>query len=376
MVVVEFPRGQRSITGDAAFDFDDRRGPEVYPGKLFLAGPRHRRGTPGSARESSGFDGGVTRMLPSVRRARIRHNHAHAALRQMENSREFIAVGEWPLRTGPYCEFPVGPLSYGRARLERSMRDVCNGVSRVEPVRSACEPLFHRTFLLTETIIRLPSGVLLEVPEEFFIGNLWNLFPFRLHGIERFLCLALRGRCRSDEITVALDENSRHRLRFVLPEGNQCRAERRRAQHFAVKHSRKPDICRVLMVSRHERSAVNLWNRFAGDGPLRCRRDGIFRGEILRKRLATREFRILQRAARRGIGVVRLPKVPASKGVSAVSAVTMRTLSNGTRSSSAMVCASAVRMFCPISALPVNPVTAPSSPMCSHALISFGSSSL
>ena len=37
------------------------------------------------------------------------------------------------------------------------------------------------------------------------------------------------------------------------------------------------------------------------------------------------------------LGVDRLPNVPASNGVSVVSAVTMRTLSNGTRSSSAMV---------------------------------------
>ncbi len=76
------------------------------------------------------------------------------------------------------------------------------------------------------------------------------------------------------------------------------------------------------------------------------------------------------------VGVVRLPNVPASNGVSAVSAVTIRTLSNGTRSSSAMVCAKAVRMFCPISALPVNPVMLPSSPICNQAPISFGSSSL
>jgi len=74
------------------------------------------------------------------------------------------------------------------------------------------------------------------------------------------------------------------------------------------------------------------------------------------------------------VGVVRLPKVPASKGVRAVSPMTMRTLSNGTRSSSATVCASEVRMFWPISTLPQNAVTVPSSPMCSQALMSEGKS--
>ena len=74
------------------------------------------------------------------------------------------------------------------------------------------------------------------------------------------------------------------------------------------------------------------------------------------------------------VGVVRLPNVPASQGVRSVSPITMRTDSSGTRSSSATCCASDVRMFCPISTLPVKAVTAPSETMCSHAPTSFGSS--
>ena len=71
-------------------------------------------------------------------------------------------------------------------------------------------------------------------------------------------------------------------------------------------------------------------------------------------------------------GVVRLPKVPASKGVNSVSAMVKRIEPVGTRSSSATTCVSDVRMFCPTSALPVKMVTTPSSPMWSQAPISCG----
>jgi hypothetical protein len=52
-------------------------------------------------------------------------------------------------------------------------------------------------------------------------------------------------------------------------------------------------------------------------------------------------------------GVVPLPKVPASNGTRSVSAITSRTASTGERSSSATTWLSDVRMFCPISTLPV-----------------------
>ena len=74
-------------------------------------------------------------------------------------------------------------------------------------------------------------------------------------------------------------------------------------------------------------------------------------------------------------GVVRLPKVPMSKGVSAVSAMTIVMAETATRSSSATACASEVRMFWPISVLPVYTVTRPSSPTCSQAETSPGSAS-
>ena len=52
-------------------------------------------------------------------------------------------------------------------------------------------------------------------------------------------------------------------------------------------------------------------------------------------------------------GVVKLPTVPMSNGVTSVSPITIVTLESGADNSSAIDCASEVLMFCPISTLPV-----------------------
>ena len=66
-------------------------------------------------------------------------------------------------------------------------------------------------------------------------------------------------------------------------------------------------------------------------------------------------------------GVLCDPNVPASYGVRSVSAITIEIAPSGSRSSSATACASDVRMFWPISVLPVYAVTRPCSSMCSQA---------
>src|SRR5229473_966171 len=162
MVIVKFPSGQRPIASNATLDFDNARGSEIRPSEFFLASPNYLHWTSGRARQTRGFDGSVAGVLSAIRGTCVRHDHAHAALRQMENVREFIAVGEWSLRAGPDREFPIGPLSHCSARLQRSMRDVRDVVRCVKAMRRACQALFDGTFLLPETIFRLRGSVLLK----------------------------------------------------------------------------------------------------------------------------------------------------------------------------------------------------------------------
>src|SRR5712692_8688287 len=129
--VVKFPGRQRAVAGDATLDFDDACRPEIRPGEFFLAGPNDFHWTTRGARQPSSLDRRVASVFPSIRGSRVRHNHAHVTFRQMKNSRKLIAVGERALRPSPHREFSIGPLSYSRARLQRSVRDVRNGVARV-----------------------------------------------------------------------------------------------------------------------------------------------------------------------------------------------------------------------------------------------------
>src|SRR5438034_4881795 len=102
-------------------------------------------------------------------------------------------------------------------------------------MRGVRQPFLDRTFLSAKAVLGFPYAVLLKVRKEFFVGNLRDFFPFRLHGIERLLRLALCWRCRADEIPISHNENSRHRLRFVLPEGSQCCAKGRRADRKSTR---------------------------------------------------------------------------------------------------------------------------------------------
>ena len=50
----------------------------------------------------------------------------------MERLDKFVSHREGPLRAGPDCELVAIPLRYRRARLKRSMLDVCDGVGRFD----------------------------------------------------------------------------------------------------------------------------------------------------------------------------------------------------------------------------------------------------
>src|SRR5713101_2390507 len=98
----------------------------------------------------------------------------------MKNIREFIAVGERPLRSGPHREFPIGPLRYGRTRLERSMRDVRDVVTRVKPMRRACQTFFDGSLLLPKSILGFRRSILLEIRKDLLARDLRHFFPLRM----------------------------------------------------------------------------------------------------------------------------------------------------------------------------------------------------
>src|SRR5260370_23651324 len=175
----------------------------------------------------------------------------------MESSREFIAVGEGPLRARPHREFSTGPLGNRRSGLKRSMRDISNVVGSVEPVRRACEPVFDGTFLLPETIFRLQSSVLLEIRKNLLARNLRHFFPLRMDGIKSVLSFVRARSGYSDKVSVSHDDYAFHGPRCVVIPGSECRPKRRWAQHFSMQHPFDKHIRRVLMLASHNNSAIS-----------------------------------------------------------------------------------------------------------------------
>src|SRR5207245_632473 len=115
---------QLPVATDTASDFDDARWTEVGPNELFFARPDNFYRLSGRARQTRGFDGCITGVLPSVGRAGVRNDHANFALWNVKNAGKFVTIRKRPLRSSPYGELAVIPLRHGCARLERGMRDV------------------------------------------------------------------------------------------------------------------------------------------------------------------------------------------------------------------------------------------------------------
>src|SRR5882672_8334860 len=194
-------------------------------------------------------------------------------------------------------EFPAGPLGNSGTRFERGVRDIGNCVRRVQTMCGTREAVVHGTFLIAMASFGTAGGLFLEIREEFLVRDLLTFFPLRVNGGNGVLCFALAGRGCANEIAIADDRHARHRFcGAVITRKERC-AERGRAEDFAIEHPGRAQVRRVLVTAGNEGTAVDLWNRFAGNLPLRRRCDRIFRGQILCQRFSARELRISQRSA-------------------------------------------------------------------------------
>ncbi len=182
------------------------------------------------------------------------------------------------------------------------MRDEGNGVGSVEPMGRGGESLVDRALCSSKSIIGLARSVLLDFGKEIAIRDLRRRFlPLNSNGVESLLRVPFCGRRRGDEVSVANNDHARQFFRSAVVERRERRTERRRTQHFAVKHPRELHIRRVLVTSSYEVATIDLGNGFAGDGPLIWRRHRIVGREAVRQGLAACEIEITERAARGGI---------------------------------------------------------------------------
>src|SRR6266404_6224462 len=128
----------------------------------------------------------------------------------MEYGSEVVTDGKRPLRSRPNRQFPIGPFGNSGTRFERGVRDVGNGVRRVQTVRGAREAFLHGPFLMAMTIVRTAGGLFLEIREEFFVRDLRDFFRLCANSGNGVLCFALSGRGCANEIAIADDYHASH----------------------------------------------------------------------------------------------------------------------------------------------------------------------
>src|SRR6266478_6360718 len=172
MVVVKFPCSERAVGSEAALHLDDAGRTKIGPGKFFFTRPHDFHGMPSRAGQASGLQRGVAGVLSAIRGTGVRHDYAHAAFGNMEYGSEVVADSKGPLCSRPNRQYPAGPFGNSGTRFERGVRDVGNGVRRVQTMRGAREAVVHGTLLIAMASFGTARGLFLEIREEFFVRNL------------------------------------------------------------------------------------------------------------------------------------------------------------------------------------------------------------
>src|ERR1043166_7106641 len=162
VVIVELPRGDRSIRRGVSADLDQPARPKVPPRHLVLARPVALPRLADAFGDPRRLARRIALVLPAVAGTGVRHDHVHVLLRHAEFARQIAAHAEWTLRAGPHCELVAFPLRHGRARLERHVRDVGHGIRRQPRARSAIAILleiFEDALAVGLGRYRLPLGL-------------------------------------------------------------------------------------------------------------------------------------------------------------------------------------------------------------------------
>src|SRR6185312_4013708 len=145
VVIIELPEDKTAVGSRSAAYVNYTGRTKICPGKFLFPRPDQLYRFSGGLRQARRFDCGFARVLASIRRAGIGHNHAHAFWSQMEGLRKFFGDGEWTLSSRPHRQLAIFPFGDSGPRLERSVRDVCDGVSLPQRLLGLSAGLLNRS---------------------------------------------------------------------------------------------------------------------------------------------------------------------------------------------------------------------------------------
>src|SRR5262249_49408441 len=135
------PGRERAILLHAGRHIDDAGRAEIGPGELLLPRPDDLDRLARGLGEPGRLDGRLVGVFAAVTRAGVRHDDVDLFLLEAEGVGQVAPCAEGTLRPGPDGQPAVLPLGHGRAWLQRRVRDVGDGVRRLQLVVCRGQPL-------------------------------------------------------------------------------------------------------------------------------------------------------------------------------------------------------------------------------------------
>src|SRR5262249_6754906 len=143
---------------------------------------------------------GFAGVFAAVTRSGVRHNDAHAGFGNAERAGEFASYAEGDLRARPDGQLAVFPFGKGGAWFQRSVRDVCDGVSSFEFLMRGGESFGQCRGSVGRRVRRLA-----QMLEEFFGRDLRRRLPLGANGRDGPRGRLLLWRDDAGEIAVTYD---------------------------------------------------------------------------------------------------------------------------------------------------------------------------
>src|SRR5690242_5450420 len=184
----------------------------------------------------------------------------------MKGLHKLVAYGKWTLRACPDSKFVTIPFRHGSSRLQRSVLNVGNGVSRFDLLVCRSKGAVKRAFLMhigattafaTGMLVTI-RGLLAQIVAQFLFGNLLRRLPLCLDCARRSRSTRRIRRDYADEVAVVHDRYTFRVLRFTGIKGRERSVISRRTYNFSIQHARTRDVGRIFVFSRHELAAIRL----------------------------------------------------------------------------------------------------------------------
>src|ERR1019366_10746858 len=205
-----------------------------------------------SLREAHGIDCGVAHVPPAVCTAHHLGMDVDAFGRKAEEFCHFVPQAKWPLCRYVKIRPIFADIGDGKARANRSVRNVGNVVGCNETPRSSCKGCVN-------------AGVTAQHSINWCCRSCDGPFPFDTERVNRGDRLLISLGHDADKVLVTHDRYYAWKsLRQAVIHSHKPAALYRRMQHLAPQHVRQADVTRVSSATCHDAESFKTKRRIRG----------------------------------------------------------------------------------------------------------------